>query len=313
MSARKRRTAKTDLSFRSTGKASRPSPSKTVRWLVGSFLFLGVAAAGAYLVWQRVGPLVLSHADYQVDPADIVITPPPSWIRTDLKSDVLASGGLEGPLSLLDAELSERIAAAFSLHPWVLEVVRVEKSHPAHVEVTLRYRKPVCMVEVPGGLYAVDSQGVTLPSNDFSPIEAARYPRLSAIRTAPLGPVGTSWGDARVAGGARIATVLQERWDELRLARIVPSTAPADVATSQQPTFEIFTRGGSRIFWGMAPAKVESNDSGVSRKIARLDAYLSEHGSLDTARGPQEIDLRDAGERAAQPRTAATPIDEAKR
>ena len=313
MSAAKRRAAKTDLQASSTNRARQRSPGTRVRWLLGVIVFLGVATAGGYAVWRQVGSLVLSHADYRIDSDEIKITPLPRWIRTDLKKEVLETGGLEGPLSLLESDLNERIAAAFSLHPWVAEVVRVEKSHPARVEVTLRYRKPVCMVEVPGGLYAVDSDGVTLPSDDFSPIEASRYPRLSGIRTVPLGPVGTSWGDARVEGGVRVAAALQDRWDDLRLARIVPSATPANAATINQPTFEIFTRGGSRILWGTAADISESDDSGITRKLARLDAYLSEHGTLDTARGPQEIDLRDADEKTARPRTAATQKEEAKR
>ena len=39
------------------------------------------------------------------------------------------------PLSILDDDLTGRIAAAFALHPWVAKVVRVTKHHPAGVDV----------------------------------------------------------------------------------------------------------------------------------------------------------------------------------
>lgn len=48
----------------------------------------------------------------------------PSWIHSDVAGEVLDQMSLNGPISVLDDGLSERIAKAFSLHPWVRKVVR---------------------------------------------------------------------------------------------------------------------------------------------------------------------------------------------
>ena len=307
MSAAKRGNAKPG---KAATKQRAPTTSSPLRHGLGLFVFLAVAgsfAGGGYAIWRFVAPKVIAHADYQVSADRITITPPPSWIRTDLKRQVLESGGLEGPLSLLDADLNQRVAAAFGLHPWVAEVLRVEKSRPARVDVTLRYRKPVAMVEVPGGLYAVDEEGVLLPSEDFSPIEASRYPRLSSIGSAPLGPVGTEWGDPRVAGGARIAEALFDDWDKLNLARIVPPAIGDSAPNNAAPTYELFTRSGTRILWGAPPKGDLFDDHVTSAKRARLTAEIAQRGPADTRHAPREIDLRPLDAMASEPRTATRP------
>ena len=105
---------------------------------------------------------------------------------------------------VLDDNLPERVAHAFSLHPWVAKVGLVRRLSPARLEVELVYRRPVCMVEVREGPLPVDGQGVLLPSDDFSPVEKEHYPRLTGIDTMPMGPVGQRWGDGRVVGGAEL-------------------------------------------------------------------------------------------------------------
>ena len=152
------------------------------------------------------------------------MTPLPPWIHTDLKAEVLRDASLDGPLSLLDKELTVRVAHAFALHPWVAKVQRVSKRSPAGVQVDLDYRRPVAMVEVPGpALLPVDGEGVLLPTADFSPQDARQYPRIAEIKTSPLGPVGTRWGDTHVTGGARIAAALLDDWQALKLHQVVPA------------------------------------------------------------------------------------------
>ena len=102
-----------------------------------------------------------------------------------------------------------------------------KSSNPASVKVDLAYRKPVCMVVVPGGLLPVDAEGILLPrgEGDFSPIEATRYPRLEGVDHMPTGPVGSRWTDAKVIGGAEIAAAIGPAWEAFGLHRIVPLAA----------------------------------------------------------------------------------------
>ena len=172
------------------------------------FVVLLLAAGltgGAYYGWQRVGPQVTQGSEYLLEPDQIEITPPPPWIRSDVRGETIRDGGLSG-LSILDRELTVKIARAFSMHTWVEDVRRVRKEHPARVVVDLAYRRPVAMVEVTmndrPGLLPVDVNGVLLPPGDFSAEQARDYLRVSLADATPAGPVGTPWGDPRVDGAA---------------------------------------------------------------------------------------------------------------
>ncbi len=255
------------------------------------------------VTWYMVRDHVQQGAEYFLTAERLEVTPPPPWIRSDIKGEVLRSVSLDRPLSILDEDLNRRIHDAFPLHPWVASVGRVTKEYPAKVKVELIYRRPVCMVEVPGGLFAVDAEGVLLPSADFLPHEAQRYPRLAQVNSVPLGQVGMPWGDPRVAGGSRLAAFLIEHWGELRLAQIVPSSQALDEA-GEVFHFDLFTLEGTRIRWGRPPGVSPEGESPVEEKIARLKDIATRHGSLDSA-GQKEIDLRPIGDWRSAPHTAA--------
>jgi hypothetical protein len=264
-------------------------------WGPGRPLLLVCAAIAAlavawYAIWQRVGPTVLASETYHVTPDEVDMTPPPEWIHSDLRAEVFRSASFERSLKLTDEDLTERIAGAFALHPWVAWVRRVEKRHPARVVVELEYRRPVCMIEVLGELLPVDAGAVLLPKEDFSPVEAARYPRLVGVKTPPVGAVGERWNDARVLGGAAIAQVLGDVWEEMNLAVIVPSEPPIPgVAT--ELTFTLITRLGTRIFWGRAPGRDGPGEIAADEKLARLETYYRRYGTLEGSGGPQELDI----------------------
>lgn len=253
-----------------------------------------VLVGGAYWTWSQVREKVVAEAHYQVMLGDIVVTSPPVWIKADVKGEALRDASLDAPLSILDEQLAERIAKAFSFHPWVAEVREVRKSVPARVTVDLVYRRPVCMVELPdrSGLYAVDDQAFLLPSRDFldEPQKAAQYPRLAGITSVNIGRVGVRWPDPFVQGGVLIAAVLEESWHRLNLTRIVPAeTAGFGPST---PQFELATRNGTRVLWGSPPGMETSGEASVADKLASLNRYVADHGTLEGRDGPQRIDVR---------------------
>lgn len=260
------------------------------RPLIGIFL-LALLAIAARSLWRRIKAEVLVRGDYRLELHEIEITPLPTWIRGDLKAQALHDGSLDPPLSLLDEDLAERLAKAFSLHPWVAKVQRVAKFYPGRVVVDLDYRRPVAMVEVPGGLYPVDVAGVLLPSAEFSPLEARNYPRISGMESQPLGPTGAEWGDPAVASAALLAANLHESWQELKLYSIRhrPSGANTD---STIPDFQLLTRRGTVIGWGSPPGKEAAGEPSLPVKIARLKQLAREHGDLDAAAERQPLDLR---------------------
>ena len=196
----------------------------------------------------------------------------------------------------MDDDLTERIANAFARHPWVAKVERVTKSYGT-VKVELVYRKPVCMVKLPGGgLLPVDVEAVLLPTQtgDITPTEAARYPQLWGMDRGPTGPAGTRWGDARVIGGAEIAAALGDKWEPMRLDHIEPSAADTATGRLTEPLFTLVTRSGTRIAWRYAPGANAVGELPAAEKVARLQHYFEKYDTLDGPGGKaQVLDIRD--------------------
>ena len=76
------------------------------RWIVFIGVFVAVCAVGWKMLWEAVREQVINAADYRIDPEQIEMTPLPAWIHSDLKAEVLRDASLDGPLSLLDPELT---------------------------------------------------------------------------------------------------------------------------------------------------------------------------------------------------------------
>jgi hypothetical protein len=293
-------------------------PPGSTRLIVGAVV-IALATAACVGVWRHVRGHVLSGSQYQVQQADIVITPPPKWIRgatasqqpaDRIKSEALRDLARGGGLSLLDADLTVRVAGAFLDHPWVARVDRVSKRYPSGLEVSLAYRAPVAMVEVDDGtaVFPVDEQGVVLPTSDFSPEEVHRYPRIAEIYTRPSGAVGTRWGDAAVHGGAQIAAAMGRDWQRLDLARIVPvERKPAKMGVEY--TYAIVTHSGSTVYWGRAPGTDLPGEMPAARKIMQLKRYAEQNaGKLDGADGPQEMEFGQDGSLLRRERGPIAPL-----
>jgi hypothetical protein len=285
----------------------------SLRWLLGAgrpvlilAVFVGALGGGTYLVYRKFKPRIFASPEYQVGLEQVEITPQPAWIHTDVRAEVFNDARLDGVLSLVDDDLVDRIKNAFSQHPWVARVLRVAKRYPSSVQVELVYRRPACMVETPVGVYAVDAEGVLLPSKDFTAVEPSRYPRLARLDRDPISPPGRIWNDVKVLGGAQIAEALASVWDSMRLAYIVPmpdESAPAGGAgpRANEPVFYLLTRAsatrpGTQIRWGYAPGAKSPGELSAEEKVGRLKQYVAQHDSLDPRSGqPQQLDIRAMG------------------
>jgi len=258
-------------------------------------LLLIAAGLVATAVIPRVAdwlPDPREREEYRFDPAEIEITPPPHDVPPDLVDQVLRRSRFPESVSLLEEELTEKIAKAFAAHPWVAEVVSVKKSFPPQVRVALKYRKPVAMVEVSDGMYPIDAGSVLLPPEDFSMADTRRYPLIRSVQTQPQGPAGTRWGDVVVHGAAKLADTLQPHWKDLQLAAIIVPRRTAAQENLDDLKFELRTVGGSRILWGRAPGSKHPGELTAEQKIGRLRKYLADFGRFDHPHGPYEIDIR---------------------
>ena len=266
-----------------------------VKFLILGLLFVGVFAVAGYEVWQFVRGKVLASEEYQPWPM-------PPWVQPDPRLDVYERLRRNGPVSIMDADLTaERITAAFEQNAWVAKVHKVTKKYPATVEVELDYRRPVLMVQIGVQAYAVDAEGISLPTQGcFTPVEIPKYPRLVGVDQAPAIGEGKRWGDSRVIGGAEIANALLPLWEKLHLKRIVPRAislgaagSPTDLTQSPQfgeyhfdiiapgPPDEKGIPGEKRFYWGRAPVDKISQDSSPAQKAKKLEDLDTEFGGLE--------------------------------
>jgi len=280
---------------RSTSPSAMVPPvlDKLVRWAAGPgrpvallLLVAGLFFGGWYAVWRSVGPWLLDRRDYRVTIDTVEITPLPPWIHaTDIRREAFLYASLDRKsLSITDDDLVEQVRKAFSVHPWVAKVVSVRKYHPARIKVELVYRRPVCMVRADEERIPIDAEGVVLPGDELTPVEKERYPKLIGIDKGPPPLVGSPWADPRVAGGAEIAAALSGGWDRLGLDRIVVSGSPGP-GPARDSRFYLVTVRGTEIPWGRAPSSEAPGEPTPAEKVARLEAYLKDHGTLDRPSG----------------------------
>jgi len=264
-----------------------------------STLFLALTVVGLFgwglrRCWIHYAPTVIHRPRYLVSGQRITISPPPKWITTDIRAEVVRNAGLDGQLSILDDDFVPAIRSAFLLHPWVASVDRIVKSYPPAVHVDLSYRQPVAVVEMskPSGTerLPVDKQGIRLPVDGLPEIRKQALPRIGNIVGRPA--VGQKWDDPRVAGAAHLADRLAILWQQLSLVDIIPSARPEIHAEHRYFIFNLVTRGGTRIVWGAAPKKGPPGEADFATKLERLKQCARRCGPLDSVRGPAVVDIR---------------------
>ncbi|REJ69015.1 MAG: hypothetical protein DWQ31_06220 [Planctomycetota bacterium] len=239
-----------------------------------------LAGAGVW-VWKRLGPQIYQTDQYRLVPDQIVVSEPPRWLTAaDVRDEVVRKASLDRPLSILDDDLSRRIGLAFEAHPWVAEVIRVEKFYPARVEVQVRYRQPVATIALGARLLPLDIDGVRLPEENFSQVELRKMPRIRGLMPRATPRAGGNWNDPRILGAVRIAEAFGDAWHEMGLRDILPSRTPV-AGQSNVYSFELATIRGRRIPWG-PQALVDTPDEPLAaEKFEKLRTYFEQYGSLD--------------------------------
>lgn len=299
------RAAKSDRS------AKLPPPADTaaspfLEWVFRpAMLFRMALVAGAFALWPYVAqrmPSLGKRSEYRLMFRQIQISPKPEHpVPDNLLDQVERQSGLPAELALLDENLPGDVARAFSQHPWIARVVRVQKAYPASIVVELEFRQPVAMVQVPGGRLPIDVEGTVLPTSDFSAADAGRYPVIQDVASRSAIRPGTVWDDPALLAAARLAALLKDKWSALKLdaisvpRKIDPSTPLEEIS------LELVGAGGSKILWGRMPGTDHPGELLPEQKIRRLENYLSEFGGYTAPHGPYEIDIRHWRENARRP------------
>lgn len=280
----------------------RPSTpvEQLLNWLLQpTVLLLLSCSVAAWVFVPKLGvrlPDLHNDRQYRLATSQIKITPPPHWVPHDLAEQAVRRAGLPDELSLLDPEVTRRVAAAFELNPWVKGQVRVSTSVPARMHVDLVYREPVAMVRVTqrgkAGLFPIDSDGTLLPSADFAPAEIAKYPVIENVSVPPGSAAGTVWKDAGVLGAARLAVELKPFWEQFGFQSILTPTNSDRKLAWDDLSLQLSTRGGSRVIWGRPPGAKHPGELPADKKIERIKFYLRHHGPFDSStHGPFEYDI----------------------
>ncbi len=284
-----------------TSESKDESSPGLIGWLLSPNLLLALSCLFAAAVFfpktSWMLPDLRQSGQYRFETSKIVITPPPHWVPHDVVEQVVKRAGLPAEMSLLDDDVTRRIATAFERFAWIKGTVRVRTSIPARVEVDLEYREPVAMVSVSNGsksgLFPIDADAVILPGADFPPAEVMKYPVIENVSARPLGRAGTEWSDARILGAARLAVLLKPNWKEfgLKAVRVPSITESMSAAAVDELSYQLLTTGGSRIVWGRAPGSRHPGELPAEKKIDRMKFYRRHHGSFDSTHGPCEFDI----------------------
>ena len=275
--------------------ADPPVPTGSVTFVrehaagLGAVAVVAAAVVGGWILFTKYSDRVGADRTSILLPEDVELVGAASWIRGDLKTEALRDASLDNGLPLDDPELARRLARAFDIHPWVREVVSVNLRHPAAARIEIRCREPVAMVSVPGGLLAVDAEGIVLPSDDFTAESAARYPRLTGIQSGPRGAAGFAWGDPLVEQGAAVASVIGPEWGPLGLVEC----RPAGLIGATQ-LWELAGAGDLVIRFGSAPGSELDGEPTAAMKVARLRSLATQ---AEPATG--DIDLTEVEQAAA--------------
>ncbi len=266
-------------------------PGGVVLWLLGLFSMVG---ATGYFAWREAAPLIRQRDEYQLTAERITLTPPPAWIRTDVKFEVLRDTALARGLSILDPNLVQILRDAFEMHPWIERVHQIQRAHPARVTIEVTYRRPIATLQIdrrqPPRLIPIDIDAFRLPDADLPDTLISLLPHIRGNYGESL--VGQPYRDPRVLGAARLAAWLAGYWRQLHLVDIVPSTRPERDGDQRYFNYEIVTAGQTRIRWGAAPGLGPQQEAPPQEKLARLLTHVENQGPLNTLDAPAVIDVR---------------------
>lgn len=239
-----------------------------------AMLWPALLILGGYVAWNRWGAENLAQKFYGLDVELIHVTHRPEHISTDITQIVYRDTKLD-QLSLIDPAATARIASAFSSHPWVRKVVAVRKLPGGQVDVHLQYRVPVAMVfvisrhpEISGrSFFAVDEEGVLLPTTEFTREHTMRYVHIEIPDVYPTGGVGSTFGDPRIAGAAKLAALVGPHRETLDLRSVQLHESSR---TAPTPQYQMVTHAGESIFWGSSPDQEVYGERKADEKLREM-------------------------------------------
>jgi hypothetical protein len=250
---------------------------------------LGVLFGGLMTLARMTREKARASERYTALFADIECAPPPEGSRAAFLNEVRYLTDFPERLHLLDDDLKQRLYEAFSQHPWVEKVERVEVEPPRQIIVALRYRTPVLAVAADDQadkriLAVVDRRAIVLPASASS----KGLPTFFGTSKGRTRRAGALWEDDGVIEAARTAWFLRPQQERLHV------TGYRAVGKG----LVITTQSGASILWGRPPGLEEPGEAPASKKLERLLRYCSSEGNAEKEPGAPGYDVRPLKDRS---------------
>ncbi len=264
------------------GRAQRVFGAQTLTGL----LLLGFGAS----VWTSLRTDICDQEIYKVKESDFCVWNPPIWVSDRFVAEALELRAPEArteELNSLDPNLVDNLLIAFESHPWVEKVESIEIRFPARVDVRLKYKAPIAVIDPTpsvaidlsdsttpifnddwqvgeneqdgqkenaagaqfGDKYVVDANGYRLPDAYFrnNPSAYRDFPIVLGIRSTPVSGFGQC-GDPLVVEAATFANFLTERKVFEKLG--INRIVVARKKGETKGVYCLKTVGGVAVFWG---------------------------------------------------------------
>lgn len=277
---------------------SRILPSSEVlealrRWARRAFVatLAAGALAGSWEVRKRVG----EDPGYYVDQWRLEAAGLPQWVTPEIRSEIesLDLGGGER-LYLFDGGVLRKIRRSLEACPWIAEVTDIRLRPrsgpaPAGVDLELRLRSPVALVEHGQLYYLVDSAGVRLGAPYRSPpIEWFRIPAIVSIPApGPVPAEGEPWASRDVLQGVAVAKALFEAGLTRDFHGCLVERIDLDNLHGRRDPRRaeiVLWAGGRRYDWGRSPISSGPRAVPVEATVAALRRCLSDPAALEGIR-----------------------------
>lgn len=116
-------------------------------------------------VWTSLRTDICEQEVYIVKESDLCVWNPPVWVSDNFVAEALELRAPEArteTLNSLDPNLVDNLLIAFESHPWVEKVESIEVRFPARVDVKLKYKTPIAVID-PTPSVAVDLSDSSTP------------------------------------------------------------------------------------------------------------------------------------------------------
>ncbi|MBR4834758.1 MAG: hypothetical protein IKU86_10585 [Thermoguttaceae bacterium] len=293
-----------------------------------ALVLLGFGAS----VWTTLRDDICEQEVYIVKEKDFRVWNPPVWTSDRFVAEALELRAPEArnePLNSLDPNLIDHLLVAFESHPWVERVESIETRFPARVDVKIRFKEPVAVVDPTPAIavdwsdsatpvfhggesergaeiaessgpvfekYVVDAKGYRLPDEYFraNPSAYRRFPIILGIRSTPVSGAGQC-GDPLVVEAAAFARFLTvaDAIEKLGVNRIIVAKKRGETT----PVYCLKTEGNATVYWGTFAATKDGEpadqDAVRQRKTRRLFAVAEKYGTLEDVppEAAAELDL----------------------